>query len=197
MADMTSTLGLDASEAIASMSKMDALSKSYTTTLDTLATAMNRVGSASSALDNFGSSATKNLNQATSAAQSFTLSWTSIERMLAGRLLGQGIMAKTVIGETVESAMELEKSLQRLSNFSGVDTHTLQGQVVSLSERMGVGIDESLKAFDAAYKSNVGGVEATNVLLESSKNLAKASRHGHTFRCCRHGERDQGLWTFN
>ena len=102
------------------------------------------MGSVSSAVQNFGSSTASSFNQASSAAQGFTMSWQNVERIVESRLISQGIYAaKDAIESSIGSAVKLGMELQRISNMTGVDSQVLGQQVRFLADarrsQLGIG----------------------------------------------------------
>ena len=175
MADMNSTLGLDVSGALASLAKADEAAAKFDATLNKLAGSMSKIGGIKSGLEQVGQSA-GGINSATSAVNSFSISWDSMSKLVVSRMISQGIFAvKSAIVETVQEAMQLEKSLQKVANISGLDTGSLQTQVRQMSEGMAISLESATKALETAWRSNVGGEAQTKTLLTASTNLAKAT----------------------
>ena len=177
MADSIQTsLGLDASQAIASLVAADAAASKFETTLNSLAGAMSRVGSASSAIESFGSRTSSSLNEAGSSAQKFTITWQNMERIVASRLISQGIYAaKDAIESSIGSAIKLGMELQRISNMTGTDSQVLGQQVRYLADASAISLESAAAAMSAAYKANMGGMPETHQLLDEASNLAKAT----------------------
>ncbi len=177
MADtITTSLGLDASAALDALARMDAASAKLDATLTNLASTMSRIGTVSSGIESMGKSATESLNSATGGVQTFTLSWASLERIVAGRAISQGMFAlKEAIIGTIGSAIQLNTEVSRLATLSGQEPGDLLKQIRYFSDNAAVSLEDAVKGMGAAFRANVGDITATNQLLRESENLSKAT----------------------
>ena len=174
MADeIVSTLGFDVSQALTALEKIDQKTSAWEDSLVRLGKALSAIdGSKIEAL----AAVSGKIGEANQQTRNLGLSWGSVEKIVASRLISQGIYEiKDLIAESVSEAMKMETAMAKIQAFTGVDSSKLQAGVKGVSESLALSLDETTKGIGQAFRANVGGASESLQLFHESALLAKAT----------------------
>jgi TP901 family phage tail tape measure protein len=190
MAEITQRLGFEAGQAIATLATLrtalsrvntqitrfntvtaagraDTIVRGFAATSAAAQSTSRNIAATNAAFDRAGESGQK-------AAQSITLSWETMLRVVQTQVLVRALSATIdLFGQTADAAAEFQIEVARISNIArgpAGEIEALSGSLNDLSVALGRPIEEINEAAFEALQNDVGTTEETFRLLEGAAN---------------------------